>query len=396
MILPATWKIATGTHHDTGRRVGRLTAVNTLAAAAGSVGAGFVLIPQLGVGGGLALVSALYLVVGVVAAARALGGRRAWATCAVAVAGFALLVSFVPWQVVPVRLRPGERLISYKEGETGSVALTEMGGGLWLRLNNNYTLGTSRPSGIRVHRSQGELALLLHGEPRDVAFIGVATGLSLSSIEAFPSVRRAVALEIVPGVVQAAHAFRSANRNILADPRVEIIVADGRNHLFGTAERFDVVVGDLFVAWHAGTGYLYTAEHFANVRKRLKPGGVFVQWLQLSQLSSEELRIIAGTFSDAFEIAELWQNGIQPKRPLLALVGRAPPRASSTAHRDLAGSRFVCGTEALRRWTVGAPRNTDDHPIIEFSAASSHLRRGADARSLRAKLDRLCTPDGRV
>lgn len=390
MILPATWKIATRTHHDTGRRVGRLTAVNTLAAAAGSVGAGFALIPLLGVGGGLAVVSALYLAVGVIAAARAFGAKRAVVTCGFALAGFALLASFAPWRVVPVRLRPGERLVSYHEGDTGSVALISLENGLSLRLNNDYTLGTSRPTGIRVHRSQGQLALLLHGEPRDVAFIGVATGLSLSSIGDLPSVRRAVALEIVPGVVQAAHAFHNANRNVLADPRVEIIVADGRNHLFGTAERFDVVVGDLFTPWRAGTGYLYTAEHFANVRARLNPGGVFVQWLQLRQLSRHEFQVITGTFSDAFEDAELWQNEMQPTRPLLALVGRTSPRPPAPPPAALAGSRFVCGAETLRRWTAGAPRNTDDHPIIEFSTASSHLtRQGADVRALTEQLDRL-------
>ena len=32
----------------------------------------------------------------------------------------------------------------------------------------------------------------------------------------------------------------------------------------------------------------------------------------------------------------------------------------------------VCGTEVLREWAKGAPLNTDDVPIIEFSAAASH------------------------
>ena len=66
-----------------------------------------------------------------------------------------------------------------------------------------------------------------------------------------------------------------------------------------------MIVGDLFVPWHAGTGYLYTAEHFRIVRERLKPGGVFAQWLQANQLSAEEFRIIAATFADVFEDAEI-------------------------------------------------------------------------------------------
>jgi spermidine synthase len=253
-------------------------------------------------------------------------------------------------------------------------------------LNGRYALGAS--SGVKVHRSQGELALALHGKPRQVAFIGVATGMSASAIESHPTVERAVALELFPGVLKLARAFREENAGVLEDPRVELVLADGRNHLFGTDQRFDVIVGDLFVPWHAGTGYLYTAEHFANVRERLAEDGVFVQWLQADQLSVEELRTVAATFGDAFQDAELWLNPTQPSRPLLGLVG----------YRGRPGSRLqqvgemirICGAQVLRAWSASAPRNTDDFPRIEFSAASSHLTRtAADARSVLAAVRQL-------
>ena len=32
----------------------------------------------------------------------------------------------------------------------------------------------------------------------------------------------------------------------------------------------------------------------------------------------------------------------------------------------------MCGAELLREWSSAAPRNTDDRPVIEFSAAASH------------------------
>ena len=113
----------------------------------------------------------------------------------------------------------------------------------------------------------GELALALHGNARDVAFIGVATGISVSAIQSHPEVERAVAMELLPGVLRLADAFREENGGVLRDPRVELRLADGRNHLSGTDRRFDAIVGDLFVPWHAGTGALYTVEHFANVRE---------------------------------------------------------------------------------------------------------------------------------
>ena len=50
----------------------------------------------------------------------------------------------------------------------------------------------------------------------------------------------------------------------------------------------------------------------------------------------------------------------------------------------------VCGAELLREWSSGAPLNTDDFPIIEFSAAASHLgATGAKIRELSEAIARL-------
>jgi len=406
VILPTVWKTAARRAEDAGRRIGGLTGINTLAAVAGSLAGGFLILPALGVSGGIAAIGLLYGALALLVLLRVTTGARRWVACAALAAGLAALASVRPWRALPLDLAPQERLVEYREGDSATVAVTREPRGLVLRLNNFYVLGSSRPGGIVVHRSQGQLGLLLHPDPRDVAFIGVATGLSLSAIKDFPAVRTAVAMELVPGVIEAASAFARANRDVLRDPRVEILVADGRNHLFGTDRRFDVIIGDLFVPWHPGTGNLYTAEHFRIVADRLKAGGLVVQWLQADQLSIEELRIIVATFTDAFPDAQLWLNRIQEGRPLLALVGRAPgggersagppgPDGRLAADPPLSRITFVCDGPALRRWAASAPRNTDDHPIIEFSAAATRLDRPAgEQRRMLALLARLAREAG--
>ncbi len=395
-LLPAAWRSATQRVSDAGAIVGRLTGLNTLAGVIGSLLAGFLLIPALGASRAILLVAALYALLGAIALLQ-LGRSAATRLAALGLAlGFAGLASLRSWEIIPLRLLPGERLLQLEEGEGATVSLTERGSGerrvRTLSLNGRYTLGAS--SGVLVHRSQGELALALHGQPRDVAFIGVATGMSASAIRSHPSVQRTVALELFPGVLRLAHAFREENAGVLEDPRVTLLLADGRNHLFGTDQRFDVIVGDLFVPWHAGTGYLYTEEHFANVHERLAEGGVFVQWLQADQVSAPELRTVAATFSDVFEDAELWLNRTQPSRPLLALVGfRGRPAAKPRA-QQIGEMIRVCGAPVLRAWSASAPRNTDDFPRIEFSAASSHLvRTAADSRAVLATVRRLRSDD---
>jgi len=371
-VLPATWRAAIADVATTGALVGRLTSLNTFAGVVGSLGMGFVLIPALGVSRSVLLVATLYAALGVLALLHGGATRTRLVTALALLLAFAGLASARTWQIVPMILPSGFRLIALDEGEGATIGVTENRRRVrFLTVNSRYILGAS--DGVETYRSQGELALALHGEPRNVAFIGVATGMSVGSILSYPSVEHVEAMELLPGVVRLAQAFRDENGGVLDDPRVVVRLADGRNHLFGSALRFDAIVGDLFVPWHAGTGYLYTVEHFENVRERLAEGGVFVQWLQLNQASLSEVKTMAASFGKAFDDAELWRNETQVSHSLIAFVGFRGRTAASEQRTQVGAMRRICGAELLREWTQGAPLNTDDFPIIEFSAAASHL-----------------------
>jgi spermidine synthase len=403
MTLPTVWKIATRRVGEVGERIGSLTSLNTLAAVVGSLAAGFLIIPVLGLNLGFGVVALLYAVVAVLSWVHSVSGpARIMGPVALAL-GLTLVLGAVDWDRLPLRMRDGEHLSSYYEGESGTVAVTRGAQNLRnLRINNRYFLGSSDATSVRAQRSQGRLGLALLGEPRSAAFIGVGTGITLSAVLEFPTLERVLAMELVPGVVEAASAFEPESDAVLRDPLVEVVIADARNHLFGSSERFDVVVGDLFVPWHSGTAYLYTTEHFENVRERLTERGIFVQWIQADQVAQEELRIITATFLDVFVEGELWAGALLPKNALLGLVGRTSPvvpteGAAGAPVADPGGMEdliHLCDDAALRRWSGSAPRNTDDHPIIEFLAAESHLGRApSHSPRLLRFLQELCASD---
>ena len=80
---------------------------------------------------------------------------------------------------------------------------------------------------------------------------------------------------------------------------------------------------------------------------------------------------------DVFDDAAIWLNLIQGRRPMIALVSRRPAEGRGDVpidERVVAGSRFLCGEAVLRRFAGSVRRNTDDYPILEYSAAASHLR----------------------
>ncbi len=378
--LPLLMEMAGREGTSAGLQIGRLLAVNTAGAVAGPLVVTFFVAPALGLWQSVGLVGVLTAVLGCRVGLPLL---PRWIVCG-AVVG-ALLVAG-PRSVPPVRVRPGERVVSVREDAYGTTAVLEDDHDRWITVNNSYVLGGAAAAG--EERWQGHLPLLLHAAPRHVAFIGLGTGIAAAAALAH-SVAHVVALEIVPDVVRAARQdFADLNDGVVEDPRVEVVTDDGRNYLLAApAGGLDVVVGDLLVPWRPGESALYTREHFDAVRRVLAPGGLFCQWLPLYQLSEAQLAIVLRTFLDVFPRTTVWRGNFLPGEPTLALVGhmsasaldvdaidrrvaRLAPSvaASSPMLADPAGLwlSLVGSPGRDAPWLSKAPRNTDDHPWVEL------------------------------
>jgi hypothetical protein len=205
----------------------------------------------------------------------------------------------------------------------------------------------------------------------------------------------------VPEVVTAAREdFADANSRVMDDPRVTVVIDDGRNYLAASPRAFDVIVGDLLVPWRPAEAPLYTREHFESVRRALTAEGVFCQWLPVYQLSAEQLAIVLRTFVDVFPSATLWRGNFIPDEPTLAVVGHLAARtldagAIDARVRALAAPAdsdpflahpagmwlFLVGPlHAQMPFFSGAPRNRDGEPWIELLSPRSHAHRDAAGR----------------
>lgn len=381
MVLPAVWELA-GAPRDPGRIVGRLTMVNTLAAAAGAIGASFVLLPLLDLWWSLAFVAVAYLGLASMLA------RRRWSLAWVGVA--AVVVGITTVRLAAFEgVRSGDTLVQRYSGPYGWIDVTkdEDGSSLYLRQNVHYGLGSINSSAMELR--QGHLPLLLVDDPREVAFIGLATGTTASAALDHPSVERVTVVELVDEVVMAAEHFAEANAGILDDPRAEVIVGDGRHVLPRLDRRFDVIVSDLFVPWESKTGYLYTVEHFEAMKGSLREGGVFGLWLAGWQVGPGEFELIADSMNAVFDHVSVWVASRWKRRPLFLLVGTSHSHQLSRRRIDerLEHRRppMVSRDYALRRaddvvelylgdWPLrpGAPLNTDEHPRVEFFTPRTH------------------------
>ena len=381
LLFPWLLKLTRDVAHA-GQAAGRLLALNTAGAITGSLVTTFALLPSLGLWLTFAVVALIYgaLAVWVVSVSQGAPRRSLVIALAVATAGLAVMSATLPR--VRLDATRQERVLEVWEGSHGTVAVTEGNGGRSLRMNNSYSLGGTVDR-VERERIQALIPLLLHPAPARTFFLGLGTGITAGEAIRHP-VNRIVVCELVPEVVQASREyFTQWTHDLAGDPRVEIVAEDGRQYLAATDESFDVIVSDLFVPWHAGTGQLYTREHFETVRARLAPGGVFAQWLPMFQLSQRDFEVISRTFAEVFPRVVLWRGDFYANRPILALIATAdggPLDAAVLLRRarqvapSLGDDEILAGVLPFYAGNLGAAPavlgegdiNTDEHPIIEY------------------------------
>lgn len=206
-------------------------------------------------------------------------------------------------------------------GADGLVAVIEgEGPGRAIVVSNQYILGSS--SGQFNQARQAHIPLLLHPAPRTVGFIGLATGITPGGAVQHSNLEEIVVAEISKGVIRAARDyFDPYNEGLFQDSRTRVFAADGRILVSANPNRFDVLVGDLFLPWGAGASRLYSVEHFQSARDSLRVGGLFCQWLPMYQLTEPQFERILGTFQRVFPTTYLFRNSASPLNPSIGLVG---------------------------------------------------------------------------
>ena len=396
MTVPLVVKIYTRHLTHLGNSLGRVYSANTIGGVAGSLAAGFLLIPLVGVGNGIVVVAALSALIGIVLLLTepALRGRRA--AKAVVAAGvvivFAALSGFTAHSLVLASYREradGTDVLFYREGIGSTVKVfRDKHGEKVLSIDGFPVAGTT--IGMRdAQETLGNYPLLLSSAPSPrVNLVGFGAGGA--SWEALQYDVAAVdCVELVPGVIEASTWFREVNHDVVKRPDYNLIMGDGRNYALMTDKKYDVISVDATSPKMAGNGSLYTLEFYELLKARLSEDGIAVQWLPFHLLSDAEMKMTARTFMQAFPHSTLWlsplkyhgllvgsmkplQIDVQALRRKMQRPGVRQEMAHVGAEEPLDFlTGFIMGESDLRQYVGNARLNTDNRPYLEFTPAWS-------------------------
>jgi spermidine synthase len=393
---------ARGSAAGVAARVGRLYSLNVAGAVAGAVVTGFWLVPALGVRLSLVASASLFAVIAWLLASA--GARASRGPLAIATVGFVAVAVLLPdpLDLAFARRHGNDRPPLWRdEGPQATVSVhgDQASRGLFI---DGLTQASDRPATVRIHRTIGHLAMLLHPNPADALIIGLGGGATAGAASRHGA--RLSIVELNEGVRRAAPWFSHISYDVLRQPGTRTIVDDARSFLATTDDRFDVVTADIIQPTHAGAGGLYSREYFSRVRARLKPGGLVLQWVGLREETAYKL--IARTFQSVFPDTTVWVDGtllvgtLEPQRVSRAAVERQLARPETRQALEAVGltsydtliSWYTAGPDELRRFVGEGPLLTDDRPRVEFYRSLPANERLAPLAELHGAPTRILAP----
>ena len=281
-----------------GAASGQLLASNTIGAILGSLVIPFVLMPAIGSPTIVVLLALANVALGIGLALRARPPSRATAIAGLTVAAIVALIAAVPGRVV----QPNEALIAAKgwqlydarEDEIASVQAGKKAATaeLWVG-------GTSMTL-LTVDAKLMPILPLIARPEADRALV-VAFGMGTAFRTALIAGLRTDAVELVPSVPKMFRYYYPDADQVLANPLGRVIIADGRNHLELTPERFDIIVTDPPPPIQSsGVSVISSLEYYQQGRAHLTDGGVMMQWTPFGT-TEQELKDHIRTFASVFE-----------------------------------------------------------------------------------------------
>lgn len=407
--FPLAAQIFTSKLSSVGRSLGVLYSANTLGSIFGSALTGFLFLPLLGVQGSYKLGIFINLGIGLLFLLWKERERpqtplfKLAGLFLAAFLGFSALIA-PPWDrnvlAKGAAIRPDSylgmsfdqfhkshyRLLYYKDGLNTTVTVHQYGADRALSVSGKGEASTSPDADMPTQMLSGYLPGFYHPHPQTAAVVGLGSGVTIGSLAQIPEITRIDGVEIEPAVIEANNFFAKYNHYALKNPKVKMHVADGRNFILASKQKYDLIISEPSNPWMAGVATLFTQDFYRICRDKLGPGGIMCQWFQLYSMSPADVKMIVRTFYSVFPHGAIWL-GAAPDllmfgsmseitfdfHRVTSLIQKVPAIKGDLEYiaikdPDQIFAHFLLNLQSIREFSALGGLNTDDLNLLEYSA----------------------------
>ena len=367
--LPLMIKTYSNNFSTIGADVGRLDAANSMGAVFGTLAAGFLMLPLLGVQDSIVITALINFAIGISILAKKRYVKYQY------LIGIVIVILAIFWFVpgydvkslnhgIYTSISPGytneERtkflekdvILFYKESLYSPVIVTSFEGHETLTINGKAQCGSTPGSIKGVNRLASipyEMFIKNYGKPQNALVVGLGCGYTS---EWLSTKTNTTTIEIDNAVAESSKLFI---------PKIEhnLVIDDARNWLLRNEEKFDIIMGQPQDPFE-NNGSLFTKEYFELLNRRLTDNGVVSQWVPMFELSYNDWYIFYNTFHYVFPNVYLFRISQTGLDEIIMIGSKKPLEVDDKIYYLGSHERFN---------PIKTVLNTDDRNILEFSTA---------------------------
>jgi spermidine synthase len=305
---------------DNTREAAFLYTVNTVGGVLGAAMANHYLVPIIGVQGVIGVLAAalVFIALGKGLFSKGVGGLPvplAGAVGLVVVLGLFLpdMMNMYAQKVSRGTLAHAAEVKLVHEGKACTVTVVDQFDPRLGSYRDMYLNGVEEASTrywhVQLFKLLGILPPVLHEseEELDAMVIAFGAGITAGSVLASDQVRSLDVADLNPDIEGINDLFTEVNGDVFHGDRFHFRNEDGRNFLLTAGKQYDLIIGDSTHPRAYDSWILYTEEFYELAKSRLKPGGIFAQWVPvLRSMQGELMHIHINTFRKVFPNTTFW------------------------------------------------------------------------------------------
>ena len=383
--------------------IGKVYGWNTVGSIIGSAGGGLLLLPLLQLKGALVLAAVLDFAIGfallVIYRKRFRYSVPFYVICAFMILP-SIFIGFDPHLITSgafrayKNLHPDEKII-VRDGKTATISFHESEVHYYIKTNGkaDASLGKNRENPIEgdelTQAATAFMPMAMKTEPYDAAMVGFGSGMGAHYLLADPLLKDFDCVEIEQEMMDLAKGFYPWNSRGYDDPRIHIYIDDAQTFFLTNRRKYDLMISVPSNPWVSGVASLFSHEFYTKMRRYIKPGGLWVQWIQTYEFNDQLFLNILKALDVAFPHVSLYKAPEEPDIIIIASdqpvfqkgIGRfstdsALVKEFRRIHRDpefFGEQNFLFTSKMVKSLLDGVAPNSIFTPIVDNKAEEARF-----------------------